>query len=126
MEARAYVYRGEWVADCVRPDCADTEFLFALRRPHLPVGPDNPRDVPRLLFRCSECNASAEISWPSQRFATAAMAVLHQRPVPGTRNWYPADHPVAVAFHVPHGQSIADLRAENEAHGVPDGRRART
>jgi hypothetical protein len=47
-----------------------------------------------------------------------ALDVLMKRPVPDNRNWYPADHDVATRFRIPHGQTIDDLKAENEAHGV--------
>lgn len=126
VKARAYIYSGQWVADCPRPDCTNVEFLFGLHWVNRPAGRDNPRDNRKQRFLCSECALVAEIDWPSESFMASAMAVLNRRPVPGTRNWYPQEHPVALAFRVPHGESVADLRAENAAHGVPDGRRART
>jgi hypothetical protein len=46
------------------------------------------------------------------------MRILMLRPIPRNRNWYPQDHPVALKFNIPHGQSPADLLAENEEHGV--------
>lgn len=108
--ARAYVYSGEWVADCPRPGCANAEFLY---RPSRRGGP---RDVEVAFYLCSHCGMQAEISWPDNRHAI--LAVLARRPVPGTRNWYPADHPVAVNFGLPHGQSVRDLEVESAEHGV--------
>lgn len=116
--ARAYVYSGEWVADCTRPDCGNVEFLFGLRSPAHPPGPANRREIRKPVFLCSYCQQMAEIDWPADSFMEAAMAVLAQRPIPATRNWYPKDHATAVAFHVEHGQSVDELRQENEAHGV--------
>lgn len=114
--ARAYVYAGEWVADCPRPGtagqqgCGNVEFLFRRSR----MG--GPRDVPLDFYTCSHCGMQAAVSWPDNTHAL--LAVLSRRPVPGTRNWYPADHPVAVRFGLPHGQSVADLEAEAAEHGV--------
>jgi hypothetical protein len=115
--ARAYVYQGEWVADCPRaPDpvtrkgCSNVEFLFRQSRM------SGPRDLMLPFFGCSYCGQQAVIDWPRHR--DELMAVLSVRPVPDTRNWYPSDHPVAVNWRLPHGQSVKDLMAENEEHGV--------
>ena len=110
--ARAYVYAGDWVADCPRPGgvCGNVEFL------HRPSRMGGPRDVPVDFFLCSHCGMQAPVSWPDNQHAI--LAALMRRPVPGTRNWYPTDHPVAVRFGLPHGQSVGDLEAESEAHGV--------
>ena len=110
MEARAYVYSGDWVADCPRAGCGNVEHL---QRPSRMNGP---RDVPVPFYLCSHCGAQAPISWPDDRLGI--YAVLSRRPVPHNRNWYPKDHPVAVAFRLPHGQSVRDLESENEEHGV--------
>jgi hypothetical protein len=114
--ARAYVYGGDWVADCPRVDpftekgCGGVEFLYA------PSRMNGPRDQRKAFFMCSFCGHQAEITWPPNEHEI--LQVLSPRPLPSTRNWYPQDHPVAVNFHVPHGQSIRDLIDENEAHGV--------
>jgi hypothetical protein len=108
--ARAYVYSGEWVADCPRDGCANAEFLHRASRR------GGPRDVVQGFFRCSFCGTQASISWPGNQHAI--LAVLGRRPIPSTRNWYPSDHPVAVRFGLPHGQSVRDLEDENEEHGV--------
>jgi hypothetical protein len=110
--AQAYIYSGEWVADCPRPGCANVEFLWS------PLVPNGPRVQPKPLFACSYCGQQAVIEWPPQDFMVEAMAVLHQRPVPDNRNWYPKDHDVATRFRIAHGQTVAQLREENEAHGV--------
>lgn len=115
--ARAYVYNGEWVADCPRPGlepgqagCANVEYLYR------PVQPNGPRVVPLDFYICSYCGFQAMISWPRQR--DSIITVLSVRPVPSNRNWYPKDHPVALRFRLPHGQSIRDLMDENEEHGI--------
>ncbi len=111
--ARAYVYGGDWIADCPRP-CGNAEHLF--RRTD-PGRPDSPRLVPVTEFTCSYCRLTAPVEWPKNM--PEIMEVLALRPVPHTRNWYPKDHEGAIRFRVPHGQSVADLKEENAAHGVP-------
>lgn len=113
VRARAYVYAGDWVADCPR-DCGSVEHLYA---PIRPGDPSSPRVVQVPAFQCSYCKATAAIEWPPNM--ADLMAVLMLRPIPHTRNWYPADHETAVRFRVPHGQTVDDLRAENAEHGVP-------
>lgn len=110
LTARAYVYSGDWVADCPADGCANAEHLYR------PSRMNGPRDVEVPFFHCSYCGAQAPVSWPDNRHGI--LAVLTRRPLPHTRNWYPADHPGAVNFGVPHGQSVRDLEAENEEHGV--------
>jgi hypothetical protein len=109
--ARAYVYNGMWVADCPA-GCGGVEQLYEAKHR------GGPRVVRRTLFHCSYCHhATSDIDWPSDE--ADIMAVLQLRPIPHNRNWYPADHPTAVRFGLEHGQSVQDLRDENEAHGVP-------
>jgi hypothetical protein len=108
--AWAYVYAGEWVADCPR-GCNNVEFLFTQSRMN------GPRDLRRPFYLCSYCGYSCErIIWPRREHEI--IEILMKRPVPSNRNWYPQDHPVALKFHIPHGQTPADLVAENEEHGV--------
>ncbi|HSE08466.1 MAG TPA: hypothetical protein VLB29_07355 [Nocardioidaceae bacterium] len=115
--ARAYVYCGDWVADCPRA-CGNVEHCYARTNPRDPAGP---RVVQLPSFHCSYCKlGSAEtvlIDWPPNM--AGIMAVLMLRPIPHTRNWYPASHDTALKYRIPHGQSIEDLRAENAAHNVP-------
>lgn len=111
--ARAYVYNGEWVADCPR-GCGNVEFLFARIRP---ADPNSPRTVQLTEFGCSYCKATASIDWPPNM--ADITAVLALRPIPHTRNWYPDGHETAAKYGVPHGQSVDELRAENHEHGVP-------
>ncbi|MDJ1137931.1 hypothetical protein [Streptomyces iconiensis] len=114
--ARAYVYSGDWVADCPRPGCANTEHVYGrLNR----RDPRSPRVVQLPAFSCSYCHMDAIIDWPQHM--TEIMAVLALRPVPSTRNWYPEQHETAVRFGIPHGQSAQQLRDENAAHDVEPG-----
>ena len=104
IRARARVNHGRWIADCPRPYCA-----HAMR---LTPG--------QAAFHCGGeggCQLVAEVEWPAD--ADGIWAALVERPVPGTRNWYPAGHAEAVQLGLPHGQSAGDLRAETrEYEGV--------
>jgi hypothetical protein len=115
--ARAYVYSGDWVADCPRA-CGNVEHLYARSNPRNPA---SPRVAQLPGFRCSYCKFGdtdiVPIDWPPNMADIAAVLVL--RPIPHTRNWYPKDHDTAVKFNIPHGQTVDDLRAENAEHGVP-------
>lgn len=111
--ARAYVYSGEWIADCPRP-CGNAEHLFALSDPR---NPRSPRLVPATGFHCSYCGHDAPVEWPVD--FPEITGILQLRPVPHTRNWYPIGHEVAVRSGTPNGQSVQQLREENAAHGVP-------
>jgi hypothetical protein len=108
--AMAYVYGGEWVADCPA-GCNNVEFLY--ERSFM----NGPRDRRRSFYQCSHCGYACErIAFPRREHEI--LAILMKRPDPSTRNWYPQDHPVALKFHIPHGQSLSDLQAENDEHGV--------
>lgn len=112
--AIAFVYHGDWVAECPMPDCGNVEHLFD------PAGRGGPRIIPRPLFACSYCGLKdIQVLWPDGNLMAGVMGALSRRPVPHTRNWYPADHPMAVRLRIPeHGQTVDDLLAENAEHGV--------
>ena len=108
--ARAYVYAGNWVADCPA-SCGNVELL------HEAAVRGGALVRKKTTFRCSCCHFETQaIDWPPNEHDIAA--VLDRRPIPHTRNWYPADHPVAVNFRIPHGQSVQDLIDENIENGV--------
>lgn len=102
--ARARVNHGRWIADCPRPYCTN-----ALRL-----------DPGQGTFHCAGeggCQLVAEVEWPAD--AAGIWGALAERPVPGTRNWYPSGHAEAVQLGLPHGQSPAALRDETrEYEGV--------
>jgi hypothetical protein len=98
--SEAYVYQGQWIADCAHPDCANAEEL-------------KPKQT---ILYCTNCRQVAELRWPAD--VDEISRVLAVRPVPQTRNWAPAGHRQAVGCRVPDGQTVADLRAENDEHGV--------
>jgi hypothetical protein len=111
-EARAYVYHGEWVADCPR-SCGNVEFLFNKQNPRRK---DSPRTIRKTAFVCSYCSLTAPIEWAQDE--TAITMTLNVRPIPHTRNWYPKGHPVALRYRLPDGQTIHELVEEAREHGV--------
>lgn len=100
--ALAYVYSGAWVAECPAL-CGNVQAMS--------------RDDAG-LYHCGYCQEISGISWPAEQQTVLMMEVLERRPNPSNRNWYPQDHPVAVRFGIPHGQSVQDLLDENAEHGI--------
>jgi hypothetical protein len=97
---RAYLNHGRWIAGCGRQYCANAERL-------------EPRQA---LFHCSSCRWEALVEWPPD--VDEIQAVLEMRPVPETRNWFPAGHELALRSGCPHGQTAVDLLAENYEYGI--------
>jgi hypothetical protein len=112
--ARAYVYAGEWVADCPAK-CGNVELLTIKDdRDRSRAGVAGER---KNTYFCSYCkNVATSIHWPDN--ATEIMEVLDRRPVPHTRNWYPEGHITALSFGIDDGQTIEELLAENDEHGI--------
>ncbi|MDX3311595.1 hypothetical protein P1S61_21525 [Streptomyces sp. ME08-AFT2] len=99
--ARARVNHGRWIADCPRPYCANAMRL-------------QPGEA---AFHCGGeggCKLVAEVEWPAD--AVGIWAALEERPVPGTRNWYPDAHAEAVQLGLPHGQTATELRDETRQY----------
>lgn len=99
--ARARVNHGRWIADCPRRYCANAVRL-------------QPRQS---TFHCAGeggCQMVAPVDWPTD--ADEIWGALLERPVPGTRNWYPQGHVEALQLGLPHGQSAADLRDETRRY----------
>jgi hypothetical protein len=95
---QAYMYSGQWVADCCYPDCYNTQALIS----------------GAMWYHCCNCRHVAEVDWPVD--AEQIDAALAIRPVPGTRNWAPAGHRQAIQCGFPEGQTVADLVEETEAN----------
>ncbi len=113
--APAYYNHSRWVADCPDPTCSDARLVYEVN-PHtgVPTGRRLTEDV------CAAGHAF-QIDMPPPDLEAQIVAALQRRPLPATHNWFPADHPIAVARGLPHGQSIADLEAETDAHlAAPD------
>lgn len=112
--ARAYVYSGEWVADCPQK-CGNVELLTVKRDQDR--GRAGTKGERKDTFLCSYCKCIAtSIHWPDN--ADEIMEVLDRRPVPHTRNWYPEGHLTALDFGIKDGETIEELLAENDVHGI--------
>lgn len=118
MTIAARLYCGDWIGDCTRPGCCNAEHLYDLRSPGHPPGPNNPRSEKRSMFHCSNCQLLDQIEWPEDSFMAAVAMIVSRRPVPQTRNWFPAEHPQAVRNNLEHGQTVLQLLEENAEHGV--------
>jgi hypothetical protein len=103
VSAAAYVNHGRWVAGCPREFCNSAQRL-------------EPGQARIYCGGEGGCGLDSEVIWPDD--AQAIWDALRRRPVPGTRNWFPTDHELALRANCPHGQSVADLLAENEIYGV--------
>lgn len=90
---RAYVNHGRWIADCERPHCSNAVQL----------------QPGQSAFECGPngCGFVAGVDWPPN--AAAIWDVLNLRPVPQTRNWFPASHELALRANAPHGQTVTEL-----------------
>jgi hypothetical protein len=95
--ARAYVNWGRWIADC-------------------PIGCGGALKLEpsQTAFACPECRTISQIDWP--RDADEIWHELEKRVIPKTRNWFPEDHELALRAHVPHGQTVTQLRDECAEH----------
>ena len=80
---------GRWVVRCPRPLCTNALTLPPGTSMYTCAGPGG-------------CGGEAVVVWPPD--PQAIEALLRLRPIERTRNWLP-------------GESIADLIAENAAHG---------
>lgn len=113
----AFITKGMWVAACCRDGCANAEVIpmpdenFEAFRLKWPLNQCTPE-----CFVCTNCGMQAPIVWPPN--FRELMDPLALRPVPQTRNWLPANHPLAVRSGIPHGQSVTDLWLENADHGI--------
>lgn len=93
--AYAYVNHGRWVIDCLADGCnAGVELKKR-------VG----------LIQCQDCYHLNNVEFPSD--ADEIIEVLERRPDARNRNWFPQGHDLALRYGVAHGQSVADLVAEN-------------
>jgi hypothetical protein len=101
IELRATVYMswGYWVAECPYPDCGTGQ--------HYGADPNTGHvgGLTREAFSCPHCGTLCPVDWPPN--AADIWRLLSQRPLKKTRSWMP-------------GEDIANLLAENVAHGLID------
>lgn len=89
------VDHGRWVVDC--PFCPSAQYAAW----------SDPR------FWCPTCEMAenggrwVSVEWPPEAMVERVEAILEARPEPRSRNWRT-------------GESVAALRSENRAHGLPE------
>lgn len=100
VRAVVYCAQGTWVAVCPRPWCIRNPEWYG-------PGPVTGRvgGLTADTFHCLACGLVCPADWPTNRVDIDR--VLAQRPFSLTRNWEP-------------GETLADLIAENVAHGLVD------
>lgn len=116
VKALARMYSGDWVADCPRPGCTNTEFLSP-----------NQWEFSCGAYARSKgqsldayCLWTGPIEWPGNAYEITKE--LMRRPVKGTRHWFPADYPaerLPAGMHHLRGQSVAHLADEFMRNGSP-------
>lgn len=87
-----YINWGQFVADC---PCGDAR--------HVQPGDRS--------MRCVDGHQN-DLEW--QDDAPRVMAALGERVSTKRRNWFPRNHPLAVAAGWPHGQTVDEIRAETQ------------
>lgn len=100
LKAIAWMYEGQWVANCPREGCYNVE-----KRGRCDDGNDGGLDAKQFHCRTSYggCGLTCAVEWPYR--ITEIETLVLARPVPSTRNWKP-------------GEDLLDLLGENIAHGV--------
>lgn len=115
---RAYFYRGRWVGKCPVQGCEDVQFLTV--EPLFANRYSKESRWDRVdYFVCSNIHCGTvtnSINFPPD--ADEIEDILNLRPVALNRNWYPAGHMTAVQHGIEDGQTVAELIAENAAHGI--------
>lgn len=100
--ALAYANHGRWIAECPRPFCGNAISLKP-RQTRMRCNPDH-----------GGCAMVAPVEWPAK--VDEITQALKRRPVPSTRNWFPAGHPMAVKMNLPMDQTPAELVEEQRRY----------
>lgn len=98
MEGLVYINHGRVIVDCPH-QCGNA---YSVKRN-------------QTSLRCSAedgCGSTIELRVP--RNLGDIIDELANRPIKATRNWFPRGHHVAERGNFPMGQSVSDLRAEQE------------
>lgn len=111
-QALARVYFGEWVADCPRPGCTNTEAIMPGQWTFF-CG-DYARRMGQPLH--AYCQWTGQILWPGNAYDIHVE--LQRRPVKGTRHWFPPGYPAERLPAGPdvRGQTIDHLASEFMKH----------
>ncbi len=108
MKAAAYLNHGRWVAHCPEPTCDDARAVYPEDRN------GNPSPTRVLNQVCANGHAFT-IEMPPPDDEARIFAAVSERLSDRRKNWFPRDHPVALALGQPHGQSVRELREEAQA-----------
>lgn len=100
-KARAYVNFGRWIADCPAA-CGSA----------LQLQPGQG------MFQCVECYHIASVEWPDN--SDEIWVALNKRSANRNRNWFPANHELALRSGVPHGQTVQELEDETVENAGTD------
>lgn len=93
MKSQVYINWNRFVAECSADGCGDA------------------REVqPGQVAESCVNGHRMQLDWPKN--APQVMATLADRPNQRNRNWFPEGHPLALMTGQPHGQSVAELKAE--------------
>lgn len=96
MKAYVYINYGRVIADCPVEKCLNAMLLAK----------------GQAVFVCAGaggCGAQAQLVWPSDM--DGIMQALLPR-WPQNQNWFPKNHPLAIASRSPHGQTAKELVEE--------------
>lgn len=101
MKALVYVNHGRLVAECPVRGCGDARKV----------------EIGEYDLACVEGHI-CELEWPDG--IAQILAALDERTSDTRKNWWPKNHPVALATGQPHGQTVRELRKEAEAGETAD------
>lgn len=100
MNGLVYINYGRVVVDCPSDPACGNAFLV------------KPGETQKYCNSAGVCSTLFQLIVPSN--LSELLAELDRRPDRSTRNWFPANHPLALRAGLPHGQTVADLAAEFE------------
>lgn len=113
MKAAAYLNHGRWVADCPAAGCTDARAVY-------PEGRDGSPSPVRVLEQVCKGGHAFTIEMPPADIEAQLVAAVAERLSDQRKNWFPRNHPLALALNMPHGQSVRELREETQAGEAAD------
>jgi hypothetical protein len=93
VKALVYVNWGRLVIECEAPGCGDARGV----------------EIGQKTETCVNGHV-LDLEWPDN--LPQILAALSERTSDKRKNWFPKNHPLAVATGQPHGQSVRELREE--------------
>lgn len=108
MDAPVYFNHGRWVANCPVPGCGDAVALHPQDR-HTGV----PSPHPVLMQLCANGHDLRLVAPPEELRARIETALM-ERVSATRRNWFPRDHPYALANGWKHGETVDEIKRETD------------